>query len=31
LPIVRDKIPSDLNIEEYIRLRLSESNKLFKV
>jgi len=31
LPIVRDKIPSDLNIEERIILRLSESNKLFKI
>lgn len=31
LPIVRDKIPSDLNIEEQIVLRLSESDKLFKI
>ena len=31
LPIVRDKIPSDLNIEKQIILRLSESDKLFKI
>jgi uncharacterized protein YydD (DUF2326 family) len=31
LPIVRDKIPSDLNIDEQIILRLSESDKLFKI
>ena len=31
LPIVRDKIPSELNIEEQIVLRLSESDKLFKI
>lgn len=31
LPIVRDKIPSDLNIKEQIVLRLSESDKLFKI
>lgn len=31
LPIVRDKIPSDLNIEEQIVLSLSESDKLFKI
>lgn len=30
LPIVSDKIPSDIDIEEYIVLRLSENNKLFK-
>ena len=30
LPIVRDKIPSDIDIEKYIILRLSENNKLFK-
>lgn len=30
LPIVRDKIPSDIDIENYIILRLSENNKLFK-
>ena len=30
LPIVRDKIPSDIDIESYIILRLSENNKLFK-
>ncbi len=30
LPIVRDKIPSDIAIEKYIILRLSENNKLFK-
>lgn len=30
LPIVRDKIPSDIDIEKYIILRLSESNKLFR-
>lgn len=30
LPIVRDKIPADIDIEKYIILRLSESNKLFK-
>lgn len=31
LPIVRDKIPENLNIEQYIILRLSENDKLFKV
>lgn len=31
LPIVRDKIPVDLNIDEFIILSLSEENKLFKV
>lgn len=31
LPIVRDKIPSDLNIKKQIILRLSESDKLFKI
>ncbi|MCZ8168225.1 MAG: DUF2326 domain-containing protein [Flavobacterium sp.] len=30
LPIVRDKIPADIDIESYIILRLSEKNKLFK-
>jgi uncharacterized protein YydD (DUF2326 family) len=30
LPIVSDKIPSEIDIEEYIILRLSENNKLFK-
>ncbi|MDP3441325.1 MAG: DUF2326 domain-containing protein, partial [Ignavibacteria bacterium] len=30
LPIVRDKIPSDIDIEKHIILRLSEKNKLFK-
>jgi len=30
LPIVRDKIPSDIDIEKYIILKLSENNKLFK-
>ncbi len=30
LPIVRDKIPADIDIESYIILRLSENNKLFK-
>lgn len=30
LPIVRDKIPSDIDIEKFIILRLSENNKLFK-
>jgi hypothetical protein len=30
LPIVRDKIPSDIDIENFIILRLSENNKLFK-
>lgn len=30
LPIVKDKIPSDIDIDKYIVLRLSESNKLFK-
>jgi uncharacterized protein YydD (DUF2326 family) len=30
LPIVRDKIPSDIDIEKYIILRLSEKNKLFR-
>jgi hypothetical protein len=31
LPIVRDKIPSDIDIEKYIILRLSENYKLFKI
>jgi uncharacterized protein YydD (DUF2326 family) len=31
LPIVRDKIPPDINIEEHINLVLSENNKLFKL
>jgi len=31
LPIVKDKIPADIDIEKYIVLRLSESNKLFKI
>lgn len=31
LPIVRDKIPSDIDIEKYIILSLSENDKLFKV
>lgn len=30
LPIVRDKIPSDIDIEKYVVLRLSETDKLFK-
>ena len=30
LPIVRDKIPSDIDIEKYIILKLSENDKLFK-
>lgn len=30
LPIVRDKIPPDVDVEKYIVLRLSEKNKLFK-
>lgn len=30
LPIVRDKIPADIDIESCIILRLSENNKLFK-
>jgi len=31
LPIVRDKIPNTIDIEEHIILRLSENDKLFKV
>lgn len=31
LPIVKDKIPADIDIDKYIILRLSENNKLFKV
>lgn len=31
LPIVRDKIPTDLDIEKYIILKLSEDEKLFKI
>ncbi len=31
LPIVRDKIPSDIDIDKFIILRLSENNKLFKI
>lgn len=30
LPIVKDKIPPEVDIEKYIILRLSEKNKLFK-
>ena len=30
LPIVRDKIPENLDIEQYVILRLSEKDKLFK-
>ena len=30
LPIVRDKIPYDIDIEKFIILRLSGNNKLFK-
>jgi uncharacterized protein YydD (DUF2326 family) len=31
LPIVSDKIPADLDIEQYVILSLAENNKLFKV
>ncbi len=31
LPIVKDKIPADIDIDKYIVLRLSESNKLLKI
>lgn len=31
LPIVRDKIPAEIDIEKFIILRLSENDKLFKV
>jgi len=31
LPIVRDKIPQDLEIEDYTILKLSEDNKLLKI
>ena len=31
LPIVKDKIPADIDIDKYIILKLSESNKLFKI
>ena len=31
LPIVKDKIPADIDIDKYIVLRLSETNKLFKI
>ncbi|MCR1023580.1 DUF2326 domain-containing protein [Cellulophaga baltica] len=31
LPIVTDKIPADLDIDKYVILSLSESNKLFKI
>lgn len=31
LPIVRDKIPSNIDIEKHIILRLSEKNKLLKI
>lgn len=31
LPIVKDKIPADIYIDKYIVLKLSESNKLFKI
>lgn len=31
LPIVRDKIPANLDVEQYIILQLSENDKLFKV
>jgi hypothetical protein len=30
LPIVRDKIPSEIDIERYIILKLSENDKLFR-
>lgn len=31
LPIVSDKIPPDLQIDQYVILKLSESDKLFKI
>lgn len=31
LPIVRDKIPAELAIDQYIILKLSENDKLFKI
>lgn len=31
LPIVKDKIPADIDIDRYIVLRLFESDKLFKI
>lgn len=31
LPIVKDKIPADLDIEDYVILTLSENEKLFKI
>ncbi len=31
LPIVKDKIPADIDIDKYITLKLSESNKLLKI
>lgn len=31
LPILKDKIPDDLNIDEFIILELNENNRLFKV
>ncbi|KIX20012.1 hypothetical protein SY27_15960 [Flavobacterium sp. 316] len=31
LPIVKDKIPADIDVDKYIVLRLSENDKLFKI
>ena len=31
LPIVRDKIPEDIDISEYVAIELSEDDKLFKI
>lgn len=31
LPILQDKLPSDIEVEQYITLSLSQSDKLFKV
>jgi len=31
LPVLRDKLPRDLNVEQYEILSLSQNNKLFKI
>lgn len=31
LPIVKDKLPEDIDVNDYIILKLSENEKLFKI
>jgi hypothetical protein len=31
LPVLRDKLPADINIEEFETLSLSQANKLFRI